>query len=37
MGPGLIIFEISKSNSDTPQSVGFRWRSDLPDNTQHSQ
>jgi len=41
---GLLIFEVSRSHNDAPQSVGLLWTSDqlvtetsLPDNTQHSQ
>ena len=44
VGQGLLIFENSRSHSDTPHSVGLLWTSDqpdaeasLPDNTQHSQ
>ena len=31
VGQGLLIFEISRSQSDTPQSVGLLWTSDRPD------
>jgi hypothetical protein len=43
VGQGLLIIEVSRSNNDTPQSVGLLWTSDqlvqrpLPDNTKHSQ
>jgi len=43
MGQGLLNIEISRSHSDTPQSVGLLWTSDqpekeiLPGSTQHSQ
>jgi hypothetical protein len=41
VGESLLIFEASRSYSDTPQSVELLWTSDqpkqitLPDNTQH--
>ena len=28
--PGLVIVDVSWSHSDTPQSVGLLWTSDLP-------
>ena len=31
VGRGLLIVEDSRSHSDTPQSVGLFWTSDLPD------
>jgi hypothetical protein len=40
---GLLIFEVSTSHSDTPNSVGLLWTNDqlvaetLPDNTQDPQ
>ena len=39
-GRGLLIMEVLRSLSDTPQSVGLLWTSDQPDaessdNTQH--
>ena len=44
VGQDLLIFEASRSNSDTPHSVGLLWSSDQPDldrpqldNIQHSQ
>jgi hypothetical protein len=42
VGHELLIVEASRSNSDTPQSVGLPWTSDqydaqISDNTQHSQ
>jgi len=48
VGQDLLIIEVSRSHSDTPQSVGLLWTSDQPDsetstwqqtthNTQHSQ
>jgi hypothetical protein len=30
-GLGLLIIEVSRSHSDTPQSVGLLWTSDQPD------
>jgi len=30
LGQGLLIFEDSRSLSDTPQSVGLLWTSDQP-------
>jgi hypothetical protein len=30
VGLGLLIAEVSKSQSDTPQSVGLLWTSDQP-------
>jgi hypothetical protein len=43
MGQGLLIFEASRSHSDTRHSIGLLWTSGgpsqrpLPGNTQHSQ
>jgi len=42
VGHGLLIIETSRSNSDTPRTVGLLWTSDQPnaeasDNKQHSQ
>ena len=44
MGQGLLLFEVARSHSDTPHSVGLLHKSDqarkqrpLLDNTQHSQ
>ena len=31
MGQGVLIMEVSRSHSDTPQSVGLLWMSDQPD------
>jgi len=31
VGQGLLIFEASRSHSDTPHSVGLLWTSDQPD------
>jgi hypothetical protein len=31
VGQGLLITEVSRSHSDTPQSVGLPWTSDQPD------
>ena len=40
MGHGLLIFEVSRSHSDTPHSVGILWTTPshrrLSDNTQYS-
>jgi hypothetical protein len=42
VGLGLLIGEVSRSQSDTPQSVGLLWTSDrpvtepLPDNTDNT-
>ena len=30
VGQGLFIIEASRSNPDTPQSVGLHWTSDRP-------
>jgi hypothetical protein len=30
-GPGPLLNEVSRSRSDTPQSVGLLWTSDQPD------
>ena len=30
MGHGLHIIEVSRSHSDTPQSIGLLWTSDHP-------
>jgi hypothetical protein len=39
VGQGPLIIEVSRSHSDTPQSVGLLWTSvqPLPDITQHSE
>jgi len=43
VGQGLLIYQVSRSHSDAPHSVGLIWTSvqpslrPLPDNTQHSQ
>ena len=43
VGQRLLIFETSRSHTDTPLSVGFLWTGDqpdagrLPDNAQKSQ
>jgi hypothetical protein len=31
VGQGLLIIEASRSNSDTPHSVGLLWTSDQPE------
>jgi len=31
VGQGVLVFEASRSHSDTPQSVGLLWTSDQPD------
>jgi hypothetical protein len=31
VGQGLLIFDASRSHSDTPQLVGLLWTSDQPD------
>jgi hypothetical protein len=31
VGQGLFIMEVSRSHSDTPQSVGLLWTGDQPD------
>jgi len=35
VGQGLLIIEISRSHSDTPQSVGLLWMCEQPDADLH--